>query len=110
MAGRAYDLLMLLRKRSADVFDVHLTVAGLPENIEAVAARLGLKFVRIELSRGAHRNQPMLTGTVKGDLDVALASALARDWRNSARHTSFCGGRGLPPQKSIVRISTLAIL
>ncbi len=79
MVGYAYDLRVFLRKRSGDVFDIHLTVSGMPENVEAAAARLGLKFVQIELSRGVNRYQPMLTGTIRGSLDDAAAALRAWD-------------------------------
>jgi hypothetical protein len=65
----------LFRSRSDDVFDVHLTVSRSSERIESLAAVLHLKYVRIELSRGAQPDQSMLTGQVTGDLRDAIATA-----------------------------------
>jgi hypothetical protein len=69
------EAVSLFRSRSDDVFDVHLTVSRSSERIESLAAVLHLKYVRIELSRGAQPDQSMLTGQVTGDLRDAIATA-----------------------------------
>jgi hypothetical protein len=74
---------MLFRKPARDVFEIHLTVETNSADLEALAAKLGLKFVRIELSRGVYANQPMLTGTVRGDLKAAVKAVAS--WTDQLR-------------------------
>ena len=58
--------------------EIHITVAdggGNLAGLPAVAASLGWKYLRIELSRGETVSQPMLTRHVKGDLNAAKQAA-----------------------------------
>jgi len=57
-------------------FEIHLTVApGQGPALADWAPRHGLKFVEIELARGATPGQPMLTLTTSGTLAGAAAAA-----------------------------------
>lgn len=65
-------------------FETHLTVAGVPceldgEGLLRFAQAHGLKCLQIELARGQHVFQPMLTRRGRGDLagELAVAARLA---------------------------------
>jgi hypothetical protein len=59
-------------------FEIHLTgEAADAGRLEAFAARHGLKFVHIELDRGVHASQPMVTATGRG----SRADQQAALWR-----------------------------
>ena len=58
----------------AGEFETHLTVAGHAADLREWAGRHGMKYLRIELDRGDHPSQPMLTrrasGTLAGELQA----------------------------------------
>ncbi|WP_019632215.1 hypothetical protein [Actinomadura atramentaria] len=62
---------------AAEVYEIHLTVGGGPDRLDAFAAARGLKAVHIVLDRGRVPSQPMLTRRVRGPLDAAFAAARA---------------------------------
>lgn len=63
----------------ADAFETHVTV-DFDERLPGWAALAGLKYSRIHLDRGAGADQPMLTGTGRGDLaGQRVAAAMLTD-------------------------------
>ncbi|WP_045742143.1 nucleotidyl transferase AbiEii/AbiGii toxin family protein [Actinoplanes rectilineatus] len=67
-------------------FETHITVAaGQADGLELFAERYGVTFLCIELDRGDHRFQPMLTLHGSGSLDEQEATAAQWcDWLRSA--------------------------
>ncbi|WP_254513516.1 hypothetical protein [Anatilimnocola floriformis] len=57
-------------------FEIHFTLAAVtePSALQATAERMGMKWLWIELERGANRSQPMLTARARGSLPQVMSN------------------------------------